>query len=139
MDSLTLNYGPDADDCVGRLFVRVRTASFSGHGFEWAQPEDVEEFAAKLRAYPVDVDDPPRFEWGLDDRKGDNLILRTQITPADGGGGLLVDVELADMYEPHERVRTTFQTTYSELQAFGDALLPIIRGEEARATLLGKR
>jgi len=139
VDSLTLNYEPDAEDCVGQLFVRVRTASFSGYGFIWAQPEDVQEFAAKLEAYPIDADDPPMLRWGFDDCHGENLILDIKITPADGVGNLLVAVELADMYEPQERVRTSFRTTYSDLQAFREALPPIMRGEEARATLLGRR
>jgi hypothetical protein len=124
---------------VGRLFVRVRTACFSGYGSIWAQPEDIGEFATKLGAYPIDADDPPSLRWGLDDCQRDNLILDIKITPADSVGNLLVAVELADMYEPHERVRTSFRTTYSELQAFRDALPAFVRGEEARATLLGKR
>jgi hypothetical protein len=33
----------------------------------------------------------------------------------------------------------SFRTTYSDLKAFQSALLPIVAGEEARATLVGRR
>jgi hypothetical protein len=139
MDSLTFNYEPDSVDTVGQLFVRVRTSSFSGYGFVWAEPDYLEDFAAQLEAYPIRAEDAPALSWGLDECQGVDLILSVEIRPADGSGTLRVCVELADMYTPSERVRTSFLTTYSDVQSFRASLAPILAGEEARATLLGRR
>ncbi len=84
MDSLTLSYEPDPEDCVGQLFARVRTALFPGYGFIWAQPGDLEKFAAKLEAHPLTPDDPPTLRWGYNECQGDFASRSSQRTGAGG-------------------------------------------------------
>lgn len=138
MNSLSLRFEPDPHDCVGRLFVHVGTGSFSGSGVFWAQAQDLEEFATQLGRYPLSQDDLPTIRWGYNACEAEDLLLFVQVTPFDRVGGLRVAVELADLYDPQNRVRTSFKTTYSDIDRFRAALAPLVRGEEAKATLLGR-
>ena len=138
MNSLSLRFEPDPHDCVGRLFVHVGTGSFSGSRFFWAQAQDLEEFATQLGSYPLSPDDLPTIRWGYNAAEGEDLLLFIQLSPSDRVGGVRVAVELAHPYEPENRVRTSFETTYSDIDRFRTALPPLVRGEEAKATLLGR-
>lgn len=138
MNSLSLRFEPDPEDTVGRLFLHVGAGSFKGAGFHWAQPSDLDAFATALSAFPIPAQQPAVLQLGYNDCEGDDLILGVEITPADGSGHLRVRVEVADMYEQRDRLRVSFQTTYSEVDIFRSSLEHVARKGEGKATLLAR-
>jgi hypothetical protein len=138
MARLVFKYEPDPDDCVGRLYVQVESNSFSGRGFFWAQPEQIERFALEAGGYPLLPKHPARIRLGYNELKDADVIVAVEISPADGVGNIAVRVELADLYETAERVRTRFQTNYPDLERFVDDLLGVMNGVAEEAVLVGR-
>jgi hypothetical protein len=138
MNSLSLRFEPEPHDTVGRLFIHVGAASFKGDGFFWAEPHGLEEFAQALAAYPIPADQPAEVRFGYNDCEGDDLIIGIAIAPVDAIGHLRVSVEVADLYQPDNRLSVAFQSTYSEVDTFRNALGPLLDGQEAKATLLAR-
>lgn len=146
MSKLTLEYQYDASffdpkqtrDDFGRLSVTVDTDRFSGKGGFWVQWQDVKAFAAALGAYPITADQPVVAQWGFNLQEGDDLILRLEIAPANTRGDLGVRFEIADDYEPCNRVRGWFMTNYPELAAFRDSIVRLMNREVEEAILAGQ-
>lgn len=71
-------------------------------------------------------------------QEGDDLILRLEINPADNCGNLDVRFEIADDYEPRNRVRGSFLTNYPELAAFRVEIAQLMTREVEKAILGGQ-
>jgi len=125
-------------DDFGRLTVSAQTAHFSATGGFWVQWQDIAEFGQSLGVFPIPKDAPIVAQWGLDQLEGDDLILRIEIAPANRRGDLAVRFEIADDYEPQERVRASFRTNYPELTAFRDDIAKLVKNEIQEAVLVGK-
>ena len=146
MSKLTLRYEYDASffdpklprDDFGLLSVSLISDRFSGRGSFWVQWQDVREFGERLAVYPMPDDASVAVQWGYDMQEGDDLILRIEIAPANKTGDLLVRVEIADDHEPRERVRSSFLTSYAELDSFRSGIVKLMDGTVAEAALIGK-
>ncbi|KPF48238.1 hypothetical protein IP65_20695 [Novosphingobium sp. AAP1] len=146
MSRLTLQYQYDSSffdankprDDFGRLSVAVETERFSGEGGFWVQWQDVKEFGEALDAFPITAEKPIAVQWGFNMQEGDDLVLRLEIAPANRRGDLLVRFEIADDYEPQNRVRGRFLTNYPDLDAFRAGIKLLMSGEAAEAVLVGR-
>ena len=148
MSKLVLSYRYDASffktnpnqirDDFGLLSVAVETDRFSGKGGFWVQWQDVKEFGEALETYPIREDQPIAVQWGYDMQEGDDLILRIEIAPADKRGNLAVGFEIADDYEPRDRVRGSFLTNYPDLAAFRVGIEQLMNREAEEAVLSGQ-
>jgi hypothetical protein len=65
-------------------------------------------------------------------------MIALEVKPADKRGTLLVSVEVADDFEPQNRVRTGFRTHYPQLAQFRAELLSVMRRERDEAELPGE-
>lgn len=145
MNQLSLRYEHDASysesslerDDFGRLSVTVETDQFSGRGGFWVQWQDVIEFGQSLSIYPVKIDEPLMAQWGYDDQRADNLIIRIKIAPKNSLGELVADIEIADENERWKRVRTSFRTGYPALEMFQRDIARLMAGEAEVAVLIG--
>lgn len=134
--SLTLRYEHSRDDDFGWLGARVRTARICGTGGFWVQWQDVEEWAAKLAAYPLEG--PAEADWGQVPGGGDyQTIVGIRVAPANRTGALEVRVTLADPDDPRFRCETAFGTHYPDLERFAAALGAMMRREGEEAVLPG--
>jgi hypothetical protein len=138
MSKLALRYRFDDTDDFGWLGVEITTAKFSGRGGFWVQWQDVKEFGEKLSAYPIKPDAPLRASWGYEMHEGDDLIVSIQIEPANRTGDLRVRVEVADEDERSDRVRTSFETNYPELEQFRIAVAELMDRKTDEAVLAGR-
>lgn len=127
-----------AQDDFGRLSVAVETERFSGKGGFWVQWQDVKEFGEALDVFPITAEKPVSVQWGFNMQEGDDLILRFQIAPTNTRGDLVVRFEIADDYEPQNRVRGWFLTNYPDLDAFRVGIALLMNGEVAEAVLAGQ-
>jgi hypothetical protein len=138
MTRLTLRYQYDETDDFGRLEVEVRTNKFSGKGGFWVQWQDVKELGERLSAYPIPPDAPLAASWGYNMHEGDDLIVGIQIAPENSTGDLRVRVDLADEHEQSQRLRTSFITTYPDLEAFQIGIAALMERRSDEATLAGR-
>jgi hypothetical protein len=146
MNKLTLTYKHDASffdpkltrDDFGRLSISVETERFSGNGGFWVQWQDVKEFGEALGRYPIPEGEPITAQWGFEMQEGDDLILRLEIVPADVRGNLSIRFEIADDFEPHNRLRGSFLTNYSDLDAFRIGIAHVMGNEAGEAILRGQ-
>lgn len=70
--------------------------------------------------------------------EGDDLILRMEVSPADKRGNLLVRFELADDYQPQDRIRGHFMTNYPDVARFSDGIARLMSNEVEEAVLRGQ-
>ncbi len=70
-------------------------------------------------------------------QKGDDLILRFEISPANGRGELVVRFVIADDFAPRKRMMGEFLTYYAELDAFRIGIERLMNHEAEQAVLLG--
>lgn len=146
MNRLTFRYKYDSSffdpkqtrDDFGRLSVSVATNQFSGTGAFWVQWQDIREFGEALSAYPITEDSPVIAQWGFNMQEGDDLILRFEIAPADARGNLMMLFEVADDFEPRNRARGMFLTTYPDLDAFRVSIAQLMDHEIEEAILIGR-
>lgn len=146
MAKLTLRYRYDPSyfdnrltrDDFGRLSVTAETKLFSGKGGFWVQWQDVAEFGEALRRFPITANEPISVQWGFEMQEGDDLILRMEVCPADKRGNLLIKFELADDYEPQDRIRGHFVTNYPDLSRFSDEIARLMSNEVEEAVLHGQ-
>jgi hypothetical protein len=146
MSKLSLRYQFDPSffdpkqtrDDFGRLSVLIETDRFSANGGFWVQWQDIEEFGEALAAFPLTADAPVVAQWGFNMQEGDDLILRIEIAPANSRGDLVVRYEVADDYEPRERVRASFRTNYPDLDAFRLDIAKLVKNETDEAVLTGR-
>ena len=137
--SLTFNYdfSEIPDDDFGWLTIEIVGDGFSGRGGFWVQWQDVTEFSESLSAYPIPQGTTLSAQWGFDMQEGEDLRLRVQIAPTNPKGDLTVTAEVADYLAPSQRVRTSFQTNYPELEAFRSEIARLISRNAGSATLRG--
>lgn len=146
MNKLVLQYKYDSSffdpkqttDDFGRLSVSVETDRFSGNGGFWVQWQDVKEFGEVLSAYPIAAEQPIIVQWGYEMQKGDDLILRIEIASANKRGDLVVRFEVADDFEPKNRVSGEFLTNYPDLHAFSSDIMRLMNSEATEAILNGR-
>ncbi len=112
----------------------VQTERFSGstdaaelHGGE------LRDFAARLRDFPISKDDLPILTTGY----GPGWLpreecMRIEIAPSGSTGTLLARVTLIDA---DERVSTHFESNYTMLEKFADAIARILRDGHGEAIL----
>lgn len=101
------------------------------------QWQDVKEFAEALATYPIKPDSPVEAQWGSGMQEGDDLILRVEIAPASKRGDLIARIEIADDYEPQQRVRASFMTNYPQLETFRLEIARLMNNEIGEAVLTG--
>ena len=124
----------------------VQTSSFSGctDAAELWQ-SDLRTFAARLRGYPLSAGNPPALITAANwDGLPREEILRVEIYPADSTGTLRVRVCITDVSEgkPHhrlQRIAPSFETDYSMLARFADAIDCILRDGGGEAQLDKKK
>jgi hypothetical protein len=134
--SLTLRYEFSASDDFGWLEVKVRTSRICGVGGFWVQWQDLEEWAAKLVAYPLNG--AVEADWGQRPSGGDyQTIVGILLSPAGTTGELEVRVALADRDDLRFRCETAFSTHYPDLERFAAALSKMMKREADEAVLLG--
>mgnify|MGYP000014619105 CR=1 FL=1 len=146
MNRLTLTYRFDESyydhslprDDFGWLGVEVETENFRGTSGFWVQWQDVVDLGEAIPSSPARLATPLEAQWGFNMQEGDDLIVRIAIVPHGKLGELVVRVELADQYEPTNRVRASFTTTYSALDLFKADLSRLMAEELDRAELLGR-
>ena len=138
--TLTFEYefSRDGDD-FGWLMVRVETPDFKGRNGTWAQWQDVRDFGAALARFPIETADPVTGKWGFIDNGRDVVITKVQIAPEGPTGGLLVDVELANHYDPRNHCRTRFQTDYLGIASFREQIEMMMRKDAWSASLEGTK
>lgn len=142
MARLTLRYRYDGTpeqvlDDFGRLTLSV-DAGFCGEGGFWVQWQDVKEFGEKLATYPLVA--PVTAKWGYRMQEGEDLILSVEIGPANRRGDLFVRVEIVDDLHDHghrDRVRSSFQTNYPQLETFRREIAQVMDGKATEAVLEG--
>jgi hypothetical protein len=136
---LTLRYEftNDPTDDFGWLSVEVAGDGFAGCGGFWVQWQDVARFGESLSTYPIPANEPLKVQWGFDMQEGEDLRLSIEVGPANATGDLSVQVEVADYNNPKQRVRTSFQTNYPELEAFRVSIARLIDRTASDASLVG--
>lgn len=116
MNSLTLRYdpSPDPEDETGQLWFDLRADRFSGSGFFWSNLSELPEIITRLKSYPWG--DAATWAWGYDEAQGPDSVLSLQIEQANPRGGLKVSVLIRDLYDPEQRLQSTFQTDHAALE-----------------------
>jgi hypothetical protein len=127
------------DDDFGWVMVRVETPDFSGRNGTWAQWQDVREFGATLSRFPIELTNPVTCEWGFGEGRKQQVVTRVVIAPEGATGGLIVDVEIANHYDPRNRCRTRFQTDYPSVARFREQIEAMMRKEAPSAALEGTK
>lgn len=136
MSQLVFRYDFATGD--GWLDVAVISDKFSGHGGFWIHDQDVRAFGEELSTYPIRTEAPLTVAWGYEMLEGDDLIVGVEIVPENSRGDLRVRVELADYMEKSARVRTSFLTTYAELDRFRTAIASLMDRLVEEAILSGR-
>lgn len=128
------------DDDFGWLAVSVETEPFAGQGGFWVQLQDVDEWTAKLDAYPFSTEDPCVVDWGQCDSDGSNyqVIIGIKIIPANKTGDLDVVVRVADHHDTRRQCQAVFRTNYPDTERFAAQMRTIMRREADEAVLLGR-
>lgn len=137
-NSLVLEYefSRDGDD-FGWLNARVETPDFGGRNGMWVQWQDVKEFGESLAAYPIGRDKPVVGQWGFGDDGRWEIVTRISIAPAGETGALIVELLLANYYDPFFRCQTRFKTDYPALDRFRREIESMMRREAKTAVLSG--
>jgi hypothetical protein len=137
MSEMTLEFVADEHTDTNKLTIEVQTHPFSGSGWSWTDRASLEAFAAQLRLYPIQSEQPALFTMGYNQLEGDDLIGRIEIGPADPRGNLFVRVEVADPDVRWRRVRAEFRTHYPDLERFVARVAAMLDGGRETATLHG--
>ncbi len=142
MAKLTFRYRYDGTptlilDDFGRLDLQVVTESRSGKGGFWVQWQDLKEFCKTLGTYPIDASQPLSAEWGYAKNEVYHQVLSVTIAPVDALGHLRVRVTIADEHDPIDCVKTSFQTTYADLESLQGELVKLMAGDAEEASLCG--
>lgn len=146
MSQLAFSYKYDASffdaqlnrDDFGWLAVSASSDHFQGRGGFWVQWQDVREWGEELAAFPISSDAPIVAQWGYNAQKGEDLIVRVEIAPADLRGNLRVVFEIADLHETQNRVRSAFLTNYPDVLAFSQQIAALMDGKLSEAILQGR-
>lgn len=134
--SLTFEYefSRDGDDC-GWLIARVETPDFSGTNGMWVQWQDVVEFGGALSRYPIEAANPVTCEWGFGEEGKYEVVTKVAIAPEGATGGLIVDVYLANFYDPRNRCHTRFYTDYPSITRFREQIERMMQKDALTAVL----
>jgi|SRR5690606_32980135 len=133
MSHLTFRYEPDPNDDVGRLWLSLQTAHFTGTGFFYSYRNGLLEFAEGLRNYPLAK--PLAWKTGYGDAAAKDAILRVQIEPVGPLGHLSAEVEIADLHDPSIRVNAKFETSYEAVAELRKQLIALSEGRTDEAVL----
>ena len=136
MSILKLWYEPDPEDDVGKLWMTVETACFSGEGFFWSYRDGARQLADKLKLYPLP--DAAEAKWGYDNVAGEKVVLSLRVVPVNKTGDLVAEVQIADLHDLRQRVSAIFSTTYAEAETFRQQLESLMDGSANAAELLGR-
>ena len=136
---LTLEYefSRDGDD-FGWLIARVETPDFKAANGMWIQWQDVVKFGAALSTYPIEAANPVTCEWGFSQAGEYQAITKVAIAPERATGGLVVEVCLANYYDPRHRCQTRFQTDYPSVARLREQIEAMMGGEAPTAFLAGQ-
>ncbi|RZF63788.1 hypothetical protein EWE75_14235 [Sphingomonas populi] len=133
---LEYEFSPDGDD-FGWLIAKVQTPQFGGRNGMWVQWQAVGDFAASLSAYPINADSPVLGEWGFGEQGQYTEITKIGIAPKGSTGGLIINVTLANYYEPENRCSTRFETDYPSLSEFREEIERMMHNRTGSAVLQG--
>lgn len=137
--SLTLRYEFSRDDDFGWLVAVVDTPNLQATGGFWVQWQDVEEWASALTRYPISADLPIEEEWGQTENGIYQSIVRIVIAATDSKGQLKATVELADPHDTVFSARTSFRTSYAEVQRFAADVAAMMARRLDEAVLAGRQ
>jgi hypothetical protein len=138
MLTFAYEFSPSGDD-FGWLTARVETPDFSGENGMWVQWQDVAEFGEALARYPIEAADPVTGEWGFGEDGTYEIVTKVAIAPESATGALLVDVLLANYYEPANRCRTRFRTDYPATARFREQIARMMQQDSRTAILRGSK
>lgn len=135
---LTLEYEFSRDDDdFGWLAAAVETPKFKARNGMWVQWQDVGDFAAALSTYPFQADSPVTGEWGFSEAEKYTAITKVIIVPNGSTGSIVVNVSLADYYQPEVCCMTLFETDYPALDRFREAIERMMSRRTGEAVLEG--
>lgn len=135
MAKLTIRYEPDPDDEVGKLWLDVEDARFSGKAFFWSNLSEIPEILASLKQYPLEQ--TLRWTWGYNALEGNDLVLSFSVTPEGRTGSLYANVELADLYDLANRLTTKLKTDYASVETLRAGLAEMVAHRKGDAVLNG--
>lgn len=133
-------FSSDPEDDFGWLAMSVETDPFVGRGGFWVQWQNVDEWAAKVDAFPFSAQQPCIEEWGQCDSDGSNyeVIIGVSILPANKTGDLDVLVRIADHHDTRRQCQAVFRTNYPDTARFAADLQAVMRREQSEAILVGR-
>ena len=135
--ALEYEFSRDAGDDFGWLAAAVETPKFRGRNGMWVQWQDLADFAATLSTFPIQAESPVTGEWGFAKAGHYTEITKVVIAPNGSTGALVVNVSLADYYEPENRCITRFETDYPSLDRFREAIEQMMSERTGEAVLDG--
>jgi hypothetical protein len=140
---LTVDY-MDGDGTL-KLCATVQCEGFRGHSCAWFGVSQLEEFADRLLAYPLPLDDHPTIRGGFWNKKIqgeiEQLHLALSFYPVGlrGAVGCLVTLQtpLHDSEKPKvaSEVKTELRTSYQALAEFSQDLKKLVLAEVPEAVL----
>lgn len=145
---LTLTFCDD-DDGTGKLAASASANGFAGESAGWFGVEELQEFAAKIGAFPLPEGERPEISSGFGrfDETGkvvlDEEHLALKVYALDSLGHFGVQVRLAseiwDAGRPETRhtVQLEIITDYGGLAQFSEALRALVAGRAREAVLQG--
>ena len=142
MDMLRLRFEPE-DEWHGKLTATVSAAGFAGQGNAWFNTDELRRFVATVSAFPLKEDDLPSIAGGFGGEAEalDQIHLAIDVAPHSPRGIIRVTTRLAtevwntEIVDLASNVTVRFLVTYGDLGIFGTALLELIEGRSADATL----
>jgi hypothetical protein len=142
--SLHLRFLADGDG-TGKLLVRAEANGFSGEGGAYFDAAQLEAFARKLGAFPIEG--RPSLAGGFWSKTKANELDQELVAiaayPSDARGHVAVHVRLAtelwngDRPESKHTVSLQLVTSYEPLRHFSAALVALVNGNADEATLMG--
>ena len=144
-DAVTLRWGGDDGDGIGRLTVTASANGFAGRSSAWFDRETVVAFAQALGAYPL-PDEVIMISGGFgaqnDSPAQEHVGIR--VSPVGSLGQVEMGVHLSTpVWEPlnndsrHE-VSLRLLTTYEHLRRFGEQLIRLLAGDLDEVDIYGE-
>lgn len=143
-DGILLSFRAD-DDGTGELVAEVQSGGFRGRGSAWFGKNQLHEFAAELRKYPLPADPRPTLAGGFWSQteptqlEQAHLVIEAYPVGVRGQIGLRVKASRQlwerDRPESQNQAIVEILSTYNRLQRFALDLDALVAGDAAEAVL----
>jgi len=142
---LTLWLERDESNDTAELFVRFKSAVFSGQGSAWIKLSQLRQFAECLSVYPLGSAPAPKLVGGYWDSTGSSVVdehVHISVEPYGNLGALNMFVKVAvpqdgvNRATPKYLASVILQTDYAQISVFAKYLLSLAAGSEQEATLI---